>query len=184
MKSINISQGMFFYVSLILFLYFRYFIVKKKEKLDRVKELIILLFGIYIIELLSLVLFPIAFNFGKGIVNRSPTVWLNPMDSIIYIIKSNDVTGIIYNIFGNFILLLPLPIFLIYFLKEKIDNIKIILLICFCTSLGIECIQYIESIIIPSVGRFFETNDILLNTAGGIFGYIMYDKYLRKIIEN
>ncbi|MBY0753939.1 VanZ family protein [Clostridium sardiniense] len=68
------------------------------------------------------------------------------------------------------------------FFKEKVDSLKKILLICFFISLSIECLQYLESINIPSVGRFFETNDIILNTLGSGFGYIIYDKYLRRIL--
>ena len=77
---------------------------------------------------------------------------------------------------------MPLPLFLIYFFKDKVDSLKKIILICFLVSLSIECIQYLESIIIPSVGRFFETNDMILNTFGAGTGYIMYNKYLRKLL--
>lgn len=36
---------------------------------------------------------------------------------------------------------------------------------------------------LPSVGRFFETNYIILNTSGFGLGYIIYNKYLRKILQ-
>lgn len=53
----------------------------------------------------------------------------------------------------------------------------------FLVSLSIECLQYIESTMLPSVGRFFETNYIILNTSGFGLGYIIYNKYLRKILQ-
>ncbi|MGG7161196.1 VanZ family protein [Clostridium baratii] len=177
--AINITEDGFFYMSLICYLYLIYKIISKRKQRNKVNELVLILFGIYIIKVLSLVFFPILIT--KGL-NVNPTVFLNPVDSIKYIIKSNSLYGIIYNIGGNFILLMPLPIFLIYFFKDKVDSLKKIILVCFLVSLSIECLQYLESIIIPSVGRFFETNDMILNTFGAGTGYIMYNKYLRKLL--
>lgn len=177
--TINITSDAFFYIALICYLYLIYEIVTNGKVRNKINELVLILFGIYIIKVLSLVFFPILIV--KGL-NINPTVWINPMDSIKYIIKSNTLYGIIYNIGGNLLLLMPLPVFLVYFLKDKVDSLKRILLICFSVSVSIECLQYLESIIIPSVGRFFETNDIILNTLGAGFGYIIYDKYLRKIL--
>lgn len=179
--AINITQEGFLYISLICYLYLIYKRISKSKYRNKVNELILLLFGIYVIKVLSLVFFPISITIGGNSVNVSPTVWFNPIKSISYIVKSNTLYGIIYNIGGNFILLMPLPVFLIYFFKDKGDSLKKMLLICCLVSLSIECIQYLESIIIPSVGRFFETNDIILNTLGGGLGYIIYDRYLRKI---
>lgn len=176
--TINITQDLFFYISLTCFLYTIYRKVKDNKQINKVRELILILFGIYIIKVLSLVFFPILIV--KGL-NLNPTVWINPMDSIKYIIESNSLYGIIYNIGGNLLLLMPLPVFLVYFLKDKVDSLKRILLICFFVSLSIECLQYLESIIIPSVGRFFETNDIVLNTTSGFLGYLIYNKYLRNV---
>lgn len=177
--TINITGEAFFYIALICYLYFIYKIIIKYKKRNKINDLVLILFGIYIIKVLSLVFFPILITKG---VNVNPTVWLNPIDSIKYIIKSNTLYGIIYNIGGNLLLLMPLPVFLVYFFKDKVDSLKRILIICFFVSLSIECIQYLESIIIPSVGRFFEANDMILNTIGAGFGYIIYDKYLRKIL--
>lgn len=179
---INISQDGFFYIALIFYLYLTYKIINKSNHRNKINELVLLLFGIYIIKVLTLVFFPISITIGCNSVNVSPTVWLNPIKSISYIIKSNTLYRIIYNIGGNFILLMPLPVFLIYFFKDKVDSLKKIILICFLISLSIECLQYVESIIIPSVGRFFETNDIILNTLGAEVGYIIYNKYLRKLL--
>ena len=177
--TINITGDAFFYIALICYLYLIYKRIINSKRRNKVNELVLILYGIYIIKVLSLVFFPILI--AKGL-NVNPTVFINPIDSIIYIIKSNNLYGIIYNIGGNLLLLTPLPVFLVYFFKDKVDSLKRILLICFFVSLSIECLQYLESIIIPSVGRFFETNDMILNTLGAGFGYIIYDKYLRKIL--
>ena len=185
MNNINISSDMFFYLSLVWLAYFRYVSMsKKKEKINKTRELIIILFGIYILKVISLVFFPIVFQFGNNVIRRSPIVFLNPITSITYIFKHNDVNGIFYNIVGNIMLLFPLPTFIIYFYKYKFDNLISIFLICLLVSTSIECIQYIESILIAGVSRFFEINDILLNTFGGVFGYIVFDRYIRKIFNN
>ena len=181
MNIINISSDMFFYLSLVWLVFFRYIsISKKKEKLNKTKELMIILFGIYVLKVISLVFFPIIFQFGDNIVRRNPIIFLNPITSIIYIFKYNDFNGIFYNIVGNIMLLFPLPTFIAYFYRHKFDRLLSIFLICLLISISIECIQYIESILIAGVGRFFEVNDILLNTFGGILGYIIFDKYIRK----
>lgn len=181
----KITGDMFFYISLIILLYYRYKSVKNKNrKVNIIRELMIILFGIYLIKLMSLVFLPVIIKFGDNVIRKNPIVWINPLKSIYHILNTNNLFGVIYNIGGNIILLMPLPIFLIYFFGEKVDNMVNIIVICFLFSLGIEILQYIESLLIPSLRRYFETNDILLNTAGGVFGYIIYDRYLRKIINN
>lgn len=139
---------------------------------------------IYLFKVISLVFFPIVIQFGSNLIVRLPTIWLNPINSWMDIIKNNDIYGILYNIVGNLVLLFPLPIFLIYFYKKKVDSLLRMLIICFLVSFGIESFQYIESILISGVGRFIETNDILLNTIGGVLGYIFYDRRLRKLLNN
>lgn len=185
MRKISISSDNIHYFLLIVFLLFVYMKNFKNKKIINISsELVVLLFGIYIIKIISLVWFPILIQFGSNIIVRSPIIWLNPINSWIHIIKNNDIYGILYNIVGNLVLLFPLPIFLIYFYKKKVDSLLKMLIICFLVSLGIESFQYIESILISGVGRFIETNDIILNTTGGVLGYIFYDRCLSKLLNN
>lgn len=128
---INIAQEGFFYIALICYVYLIYKIISNSKHRNKINELVLVLFGIYIIKVLALVFFPILIKIGDNSVNVNPTVFLNPVDSIKYIVKSNSLYGIIYNIGGNFILLMPLPLFLIYFFKDKVDSLKKILLIGF-----------------------------------------------------
>lgn len=181
---ININEEIFFYIVLICYLYLIYKIIGKSRKRNKTAELIMIIFGIYIFKVISLVFFPILIQFGSNIIERSPIIWLNPINSWIHIIKNNDIYGILYNIVGNLVLLFPLPIFLIYFYKKKVDSLLRMLIICFLVSFGIESFQYIESILISGVGRFIETNDIILNTIGGVLGYIFYNRCLRKLLNN
>lgn len=185
MYDINISSDLFFYLGLACLLYFRYIsIAKNRTKINKINELVIIIFSIYIFKIISLVFFPIVFQIGANIVKKYPVIWLNPVDSWISIISSNNLYGVIYNIFGNLLLLFPLPTFLIYFYKHKVDTLIRMLIICFVVAFGIEFIQYIESILIAGVGRFIETNDVILNTTGGMLGYLFYNRYLRNLLNN
>ncbi len=185
MNRISISTDMIFYTSLAFLLYYRYAkIIKTKKTIDGIRELILIFFFMYLLKVISLVFFPIMFQFGDEITKLEPIIWLNPIYSWIYIFKSHTILGSIYNILGNIFLLFPLPIFLIYFYNKKVDSLLRMLIICFLISFGIESFQYIESILIAGVGRFIETNDIILNTAGGVLGYIFYYRCLRKLLNN
>ncbi len=46
----------------------------------------------------------------------------------------------------------------------------------FLISLFIESTQVILSLIFPNICRFFETNDLILNSIGGVLGWKLYKK--------
>ena len=69
------------------------------------------------------------------------------------------------NIFGNMLLFLPFGIFIKKYVKT--DNMFIVLLLGFITSLSIEVIQFL-------IGRVFDVDDIILNVIGCGLGFIIY----------
>ena len=73
-------------------------------------------------------------------------------------------------ILGNFVMLLPLGIYLplIYKRLRKASNFFVVLLICFCVSVGIELLQLATSY------RSTDVDDVLLNTLGGGAGILIY----------
>lgn len=73
------------------------------------------------------------------------------------------------NIQGNFILAV--------FLKDKIDILKRIFMICFFVLLSIEVF-----LVFRVNWNIFKANNIILIILGVSFNYIIYEKYLRKII--
>jgi len=79
-------------------------------------------------------------------------------------------------ILGNFVMLLPLGIYLplIYTRLRKAFNFFAVLLICFLISVGIELLQLATSY------RSADIDDVILNTLGGGTGFIIYQ--LIKII--
>ena len=70
-----------------------------------------------------------------------------------------------YNVLGNIIIFLPFG----YLVGEYVNPKKIwpILITTFVTSLAIEFVQL-------QIGRSFDIDDIILNVAGGLLGYLLY----------
>ena len=70
-----------------------------------------------------------------------------------------------YNVLGNIIIFLPFG----YLVGEYVNPKKIwpILITTLLTSLSIEFVQL-------QIGRSFDIDDILLNVAGGLLGYLLY----------
>ncbi|MPQ43546.1 VanZ family protein [Clostridium tarantellae] len=180
MRSIVISSNTFFLISFTIFSIFKGIsIFRSSEKLDFIRELFKIGAVCYAIGVISLVFFPVTFQFGGEVFNKYPTIWMNPLTSIVNIVMDNHLDGIIYNIGGNFILLAPMPLFLLYFFRYKVDNLVSMFFLCLFTAISIESVQFFESLLIAGVGRFIETNDIILNTSGGVTGYLLYDKLVR-----
>jgi len=73
-------------------------------------------------------------------------------------------------ILGNFIMLLPLGIYLplLYRGLRRAYNFFIVLLICFLVSVGIELLQLATSY------RSTDIDDVILNTMGGGAGFLIY----------
>ena len=79
-------------------------------------------------------------------------------------------------ILGNFVMLLPLGIYLplIYKRLRKAYNFFVVMLICFLVSVGIELLQLATSY------RSTDIDDVMLNTLGGGAGFLIYQ--LIKVI--
>ena len=73
-------------------------------------------------------------------------------------------------ILGNFVMLLPLGIYLplIYKRLRKAYNFFVVLLICFLVSVGIELLQLATSY------RSADIDDVILNALGGGAGFLIY----------
>lgn len=73
-------------------------------------------------------------------------------------------------ILGNFVMLLPLGIYLplIYKVLRKAYNFFAVLLLCFLVAVGIELLQLATSY------RSTDIDDVILNTLGGGVGFLIY----------
>lgn len=93
---------------------------------------------------------------------------LIPFKSIVFYASGEHVNFDIAlnNLIGNFIMLLPLGL-LLPFMFKKCQSLITITTIAFCTSFAIEILQFTLQI-----GRA-DIDDLILNTLGAIFGFLI-----------
>ena len=103
------------------------------------------------------------------IVSSSYRYNLVPLEEIKRFLCNTDTLGwepVISNIAGNVIAFIPFGYFLPRLFKYRIQFLKAVL-VSFDLSLAIEIIQ-----LLSRVGSF-DVDDLILNTIGGIIGYIL-----------
>ncbi len=76
-------------------------------------------------------------------------------------------------IIGNILLLLPLPFFISIFKKGNLRLSKA-LIYTLITSIGIEIVQLLINVITRVPNKVADVDDILLNTLGGLIGWLIY----------
>lgn len=129
-------------------------IFKGSKKVVIYRELIMLLFIIYILCLFHIVTFQ-DINYGTNNFVPFKEIFRYDIGSAKFI----------KNIVGNIIMFIPYGFFASYFLKNrKFSTIGILAIIA---SLTIEIVQL-------NIGRVFDIDDVILNTIGAIIGYLLY----------
>jgi glycopeptide antibiotics resistance protein len=149
-------------ISTIVMVSFRIcYLVSNKEKIILYKELMMLVFGIYILCLFQVVTF------------QDDTSWAsNNFIPFKEIFRYRIASRLFFkNVLGNMIMFMPFGLFTGYYLKS--EKVTLPLFLTIIASLSIELVQL-------SIGRVFDVDDIILNIAGGLFGYFVYST-LRKI---
>lgn len=144
-------------ISVVIMVSFRItYLIKNKEKFVLYKELLMLIFGVYILCLFQVVTF------------QDDTTWASnnfiPFQEILRYKVSSRL--FIKNVLGNMIMFLPFGFFVSYYLK--VEKINLPLLLTLIASLSIELVQL-------AIGRVFDVDDIILNLLGGIIGFFIYD---------
>ena len=154
---------------------------KKGDKLNLYKEIITNLFVIYLFILIGVTIFPlrigstIPYLSNMSILERYN---INLIPFVDYYKNNISVKGVIRNVGGNLILLSPF-IFYLCIKFEKLRSIKLCMLTSFLISLSIELIQLFMNILSLSYGRSVHTEDLILNTLGGIIAWYIF-KYTYK----
>lgn len=154
---------------------------KKGDKLNLYKEIITNLFVIYLFILIGVTIFPlrigstIPYLSNMSILERYN---INLIPFVDYYKSNISVKGVIRNVGGNLILLSPF-IFYLCIKFEKLRSIKLCMLTSFLISLSIELIQLFMNILSLSYGRSVHTEDLILNTLGGIIAWYIF-KYTYK----
>lgn len=154
---------------------------KKGDKLNLYKEIITNLFVIYLFILIGVTIFPL--RIGSTIpylpnMSIRERYNINLIPFVDYYKNNISVKGVIRNVGGNLILLSPF-IFYLCIKFEKLRSIKLCMLTSFLISLSIELIQLFMNILSLSYGRSVHTEDLILNTLGGIIAWYIF-KYTYK----
>ena len=131
------------------------YLIKNKEKIVLYREIMMLVFIIYILCLFQVVTF------------QDDVSWASnnfiPFKEILRYKITNRL--FIKNVLGNMIMFLPFGFFTSLYLKS--EKITLPLLLTLIASLSIEIVQMI-------IGRVFDVDDIILNLIGGVLGYFIY----------
>ena len=154
---------------------------KKGDKLNLYKEIITNLFVIYLFILIGVTIFPLRIGSTIPYLSNMSILERNNINLIPFVdyYKNNiSVKGVIRNVGGNLILLSPF-IFYLCIKFEKLRSIKLCMLTSFLISLSIELIQLFMNILSLSYGRSVHTEDLILNTLGGIMAWYIF-KYTYK----
>ena len=158
---------------------------KKGDKLNLYKEIITNLFVIYLFILIGVTIFPlrigstIPYLSNMSILERYN---INLIPFVDYYKNNISVKGVIRNVGGNLILLSPF-IFYLCIKFEKLRSIKLCMLTSFLISLSIELIQLFMNILSLSYGRSVHTEDLILNTLGGIIAWYIYKGKFKDILN-
>ena len=136
------------------------YIIKNKSSFVFYKEIMMLLFIIYIMCIFYVVTFQD--------VSWSTSNFIPFKEMFRYEFGSRLFFK---NVIGNMIMFMPYGFFIGYFLKINKNSSAIVLSII--TSLTIELTQL-------KIGRVFDIDDILLNIIGGLIGFTIY-KFIIKI---
>lgn len=146
------------------------YLIKNKQKIVLYKELLALIFIIYVLCLFYVVTFQ---DVGWSSSNFIPF-----KEMFRYSFGSNLF---IKNVLGNIIMFLPYGFFVSYYLdlKKPLSAFLLILLV----SMSIETTQLL-------IGRVFDIDDIILNIIGGMIGFCIYklidlvNDHLPSVLKN
>ena len=144
-------------ISVVIMVSFRIaYLIRNKEKFVLYKELLMLIFGVYILCLFQVVTF------------QDDTAWASNNFIPFQEIFRYNVTSRLFvkNVLGNMIMFLPFGFFVSYYLKAEKVYLPIVLTII--ASISIELVQM-------CIGRVFDVDDIILNLLGGSIGFFIYN---------
>lgn len=140
----------------------------KSGKLKRLKIISRLLFILYMLVVVYCMFF--SETLGRTYISESYRYNLKPMSEIMRfhgMLSGKKWMAALFNLAGNVLCFVPFGIFLPVVFKEC-RRIHITLLMTFSFSMIIEIIQLVSRV------GCFDVDDIIMNTAGGFIGYIIY----------
>ena len=138
------------------------YIFNNKENFVLHKELLMLCFIIYILLLYYIVTFQDN-NYGTNNFVPFREIFRYDVNSRLFL----------KNVIGNVLLFVPFGIFVTYYVKN--DKVYQTLFLSILVSCSIEFAQSV-------IGRTADIDDVILNTIGGIIGYIIF-KFGGKLVD-
>lgn len=156
------------------------YIVFKKKVISKVKYFSCLCLAIYLTGVIAVTLFPIPID--KRLIQEEISLGyytgrynLIPFKTVMGLIKNSrwGMMTAIRNIAGNIVLLLPLG-FLVPLIWNRVSQFKKLIAVGLLSTLSIELIQVLLSVVIGYQYKSFDVDDIILNSIGYIIGVIAY----------
>ncbi len=164
------GRSLFFLILIIYIVQLVAVPIIKKDRVqlkEEVKKIILLAYGWMLI---STTLFPILI----------PPVGINRVTfnyNVLALFNYTDIKIWIYNIIGNIVLFIPLY-FCININYKELSG-KCMFVISVLVSVLIEAFQFVENIsgLADFTSRVTDVNDVILNTLGGMLGWLIYETY-------
>lgn len=159
------------------FILFRYLIYMKTKKINLKREILLLIFYLFLVGLFSQTIIP-KFDSNNNLIVSKVRLNLIPFKIVydtILELKKGNIYYFLISFIGNIIMFVPIGFFIK--LLYKISDKKVVL-IGFLISLFIEITQIFT-------GRQTDIDDIILNIIGVYIGIIFYKKlkkYLTSIL--
>ena len=145
-------------LSILSYIFFRIISrIFNKNKIDIRKELLLLLFIVYLLILFNVVTYPVN-EYGKNNLNLFQELFRYKIGSNLFM----------QNIVGNILLFIPFGMFFYSYFKVKKWHLIIITILY---SFSIELTQIL-------IGRVFDIDDIILNLLGSLIGWC-FSKHAR-----
>ncbi|MBO6195397.1 MAG: VanZ family protein [Bacilli bacterium] len=154
-------------ISVPIFIIIRLIIFYKKKKINIKREILLLIFYLFLVGLFSQAIIPkSSIDLSKNSINIIP---LKIIYDTIAELKKGNIDYLIISLLGNIVMFIPIG----YFIKILWNcNNKKTILLGFLISLFIETSQLF-------IGRETDIDDLLLNTFGVIIGIVLY-KLIKK----
>lgn len=135
--------------------------VSKQTELRQ--EVLMHVLFLYILLVIGLTLSPFQINFT----NPGKNINLIPFVESLKMWRGARLSTSLYNLVGNFLMLMPFG-FLLPKIYPDWRKMRVIFFVSLGFSLLIECMQF------ATASRVFDIDDIILNTLGGVFGYMIF----------
>lgn len=147
---------------------------KKGQSIQLLREFGLLLFVLYLTGVASQTIVPefviindqlqaVDLGFNPDRINLEP---FNKIIETQILVENGNISYLFIEVFGNICMFIPIGFFL-PLLWKRFKNPFLTVFVCLFISFSIETIQ----LILP---RGTDVDDIILNTSGGLIGYILY----------